>query len=166
MKSDFLTNLLPKLYFSYSQFMVFDETEELPGCEWTEEHSAQGFARRESTVCFGTPLEFGNAEVRATIGSYRPRLEYDRVIAVPFFCSSGKVIVEGPEEMDAGRLLELPNGNYKLTAAQIITGDDEETIDLFFEPLSEPLDRSVILVSDEMLNPPRPLKEEAEIAGM
>jgi hypothetical protein len=55
--------LSPRLYFSYSQFMVFDESVRLPGCEWTDEHSAQGFARWESTVNFSTLLEFGEADV-------------------------------------------------------------------------------------------------------
>jgi hypothetical protein len=32
--------LSPRLYFSYSQFMIYDETVKLPGCAWTAKHSA------------------------------------------------------------------------------------------------------------------------------
>ena len=159
------TALSPKLYFSYSQFMVYDQSEQLPGCDWTDEHSAQGFARRESTVCFGTPLEFGHADVTVNVAPYQPREEYARVISVPFLNSSGVITVEGPEEMDVDRIVELPPGNYRLTAAQIITGDDEEVIDLFFELLSTPLKQSAVLVADEMLNPSKSLIETAGIAG-
>jgi len=159
------TVLSPSLYFSYSQFMVYDQSEQLPGCAWTEEHTAQGFARRESAVCFGTPLEFGNANVVATVGAYRPEAQYERVITVPFRSVSGRVTVEGPEEMDIDRAFDLPCGDYKLTAAQTILSDDDERIDLFFESVAPPLERSAIVIADEMLNPPAVLLETARIAG-
>ncbi len=157
--------LSPSLYFSYSQFMVFDQSEQLPGCDWSEAHTAQGFARRESTVCFGTPLEFGNAEVIVTFEAYRPNEQHERVIAVPFRCVSGKVTVEGPDELDVERAFDVPCGDYKLTAAQVVIGDEEERIELFFESVSEPLEQSSIIVADEMLNPPEPLLESSAIAG-
>lgn len=145
--------------------MVYDQAEQLPGCDWTEEHTAQGFARRESTVCFGTPLEFGHADVSVMIGAFQQQSDYERVISVPFRSVSGKVIVEGPEELDVDRAFEMPCGDYKLTAAQATVGEDEERIDLFFEPVSAPIKGSAILVADEMLNPPEPLIETAGIAG-
>lgn len=157
--------LLPKLYFSYSQFMVYDQSVRLPGCAWTAEHTAQGFARRESTVNFNTPLEFGYADVAVARSAYQREKEYERVIAVPFLVTSGKVIVEGPEETKPERSFSLPAGNYRLVAAQRVTGDEEEVIDLFFEPLTKPLEQSSILVADSALIPPTPMHETAEIAG-
>jgi hypothetical protein len=159
------TALSPKLYFSYSQFMVYDQSVRLPGCAWTAEHTAQGFARRESTVNFNTPLEFGYADVAVARSAYQGKEEYERVIAVPFLVTSGKVIVEGPEETKSERSFSLPAGNYRLLAAQRVTGDEEEVIDLFFEPLTKPLEQSTILVADGALNPPTPLLETAGIAG-
>jgi hypothetical protein len=156
---------IPKLYFSYSQFMVFDQSELLPGCDWSEAHSDQGFARRESTVCFGTLLEFGHAVVAVTLGGYLPDDDYVRVIEVPFRCVSGKVIIEGPEETDVNRVFDMPCGDYRLTAAQVLIGNDEEQIDLFFEALAEPLGQSFIIIADEMLNPPELLIETSSIAG-
>lgn len=88
-----------------------------------------------------------------------------RVIAVPFLVTSGKVIVEGPEETMPERNVTLPPGNYRLIAAQRVTGEDEEAIDLFFELLSKPLERSAILVADDKLNPPALLVERAGVAG-
>jgi hypothetical protein len=157
--------LSPRLYFSYSQFMVYDQSVRLPGCAWTDAHSAQGFARRESVVNFNTPLEYGYADVGVSQDAYEPREEYERVIAVPFLVTSGKVIVEGPEETKPERSFALPPGNYRLVAAQHITADEEETIDLFFEPLPQALERSSVLVADDALNPPTPLLETAGIAG-
>jgi len=159
------TALSPRLYFSYSQFMVYDQSVRLPGCAWTDDHTAQGFARRESTVNFNTPLEFGYADVAVALCAYQPREEYERVIAVPFLVTSGKVIVEGPEEIKPERSIALPPGNYRLVAAQRVAGDEEESIDLFFELLTQPLERSAVLAADKALNPLPILLESAGIAG-
>lgn len=159
------TTLLPRLYFSYNQFMVFDQSVRLPGCAWTFKHSAQGFARRVSTVNFNTLLEYGDADVTVSRGDYQQRQEYERVIGVPFLVTSGKVIIEGPEETKTERTFTLPPGNYRLVAAQYITGDEEEAIDLFFEPLTKPLKLSEVLVADDALNPTVPLIETSGIAG-
>lgn len=159
--------LNPDLYFSYSQFFVYDGSVQMPACDWTKAHSDQGFARREGTVAFGTLLEFGRARVVVAVTPYQPRDEYERVIAVPFDSVSGKVIVDGPEETETGRErnFALQPGNYRLVVAQRVTGDDEEAIDLFFEPLTNPLERSAVLVADDALNPPTTLLETAGVAG-
>lgn len=156
--------LLPKLYFSYNQFMVYDKSVQLPGCDWTEEHTTQGFARRESVVNFNTLLEFGYADVAVSREAYQPQQEYQRAIAVPFLVRSGKVMVEGPEETTIERIVNLPPGNYRLVAAQYVT-DDEEVIDLYFESLTKALERSIVFVADEAINPPTPLIETAKVAG-
>jgi hypothetical protein len=155
-----------RVYFSYGQFQVYDQNVRLPGCAWTEAHSSQGFARRESAVNFGTPLEFGHADIVISHGDYWSRAGCTRAIAVPFLVTSGRVIVCGPEELnDQKRSFELPAGNYRLIAAQRIMGDEEEAIDLCFEPLTAPLDRGTILSADGALNPPTPLLEKADVAG-
>lgn len=157
--------LSPKLYFSYSQFMVYDQCVRLPGCAWTDKHTAQGFARRESSVCFNTPLEFGLADVSVFLAAYQKQKNYDRVIAVPFLVQSGKVIVDGPEELDVDRTIALRLGNYRLTVAQCLLAEDKEAVDVFFEAVECPLARSEILLADEALDPPTPLIETADVAG-
>jgi hypothetical protein len=159
------TTLSPRLYFSYNQFMVYDHSVRLPGCDWTEEHTAQGFARRESVVNFNTLLEFGYADVAVSREAYQLQQEYERVIAVPFRVTSGKIVVEGPEETTVERSIILPPGHYRLVAAQHATGEDEEAIDLYFEQLPKALERSAILVADGALNPSTPLIETAKVAG-
>jgi hypothetical protein len=154
-----------KLYFSYGQFMVYDESVRLPGCAWTKRHSSQGFARRESVVNFGTLLEFGEAAVTVRNGPYEVADKYVRVIAVPFLVVSGTVHIEGPEEMNVQRRIDMGPGHYRLIAAQEIKGEEEEAIDLFFEPLNQPLVQSAILMADDDLNPQMPLLETAGIAG-
>jgi hypothetical protein len=145
--------------------MVFDQSVAMPGCDWDEQHSAQGFARRESTVCFATLLEYGRAQVAVHQGPFRARPEYQRVIAVPFVVVSGHVAVEGPEETDVQRSVFIPPGTYQLTAAQAIAGDNIEAIDLYFESLVRLPESSKILLADSSLNPRLPLKEWAESAG-
>lgn len=165
------TNIIylnPDLFFSYSQFYIYDETVQMPACDWTEAHSAQGFARREGTVAFGTLLEFGTSKVIVKIGAYQPCDRYQRVIAVPFTVVAGKVIVDGPEESENGRerIFSLSPGNYRLVVAQSVLSDEEEAIELFFESLAHPLERSVVLVADEALNPFVPLIETSGIPGI
>jgi hypothetical protein len=72
-----------------------------------------------------------------------------------------------------GFFVTVPPGHYRLTAAQwLVEGEElveweeeEQAIDLFFEPLAEPLRTSAILIADAELNPPTPLLETADIAG-
>lgn len=144
---------------------MFDATIEHPGCEWTDEHVAQGFARRESVVNFGTLLEFGSAELNVSFCAFEPREEYERAIAVPFRVLSGWIEVSGPDEVGVGRKFTVPSGNYRLVAAQYIVDDEEEVIDLFLEALAEPSERSAILVADELLDPQAMLVETAEVAA-
>lgn len=163
MRFAFLTEF--EIYFSYNQFIVSDETVELPGCEWTETHHRQGFARRQSTVSFLTVLEFGTGLVRVYLSSYVENSHYERVIAVPFFSPTGIVIVESPEEypVPLDQRITLQSGYYKLFAAQRVVDDDEEIIDLYFQRLDEPAKSSEILVADDELDPPENLLEEAEV---
>ena len=158
-------DLSPRLYFSYSQVMVYDQSVQLPGCDWTEVHTAQGFARRGSVVNFNTPLEFGYADAEVRREGYQPQREYQRVIAVPFRVTSGKVVVEGPEETTVERSISLPPGHYRLVAAQYVTADDEEVIDVYVDLLTKALEQSAVLVADEALSPPTPLIETAKMAG-
>ena len=67
----------------------------------------------------------------------------------------------------------MPIGEYRLTCAQYISSsqeavendEGEEVIDLYFEALDKPLEKSEILVADETLNPPAVLLETADVAG-
>ena len=70
-----------------------------------------------------------------------------------------------PEENYGERGFPLPSGHYRLVAAQSVTGEDKESVALFFEPLTTELECSTILVADVELNPSPPLLETAEIAG-
>src|ERR1051325_3159 len=99
---------LDKIYFSYHQFFIFDKSVRLPGCDWTDDHFAQGFARRESNVCFASILEYGHADVSITLGRYERRDDYQRVIAVPFLVKAGEIRIIGPEEVNVNRKIAIP----------------------------------------------------------
>jgi Competence protein J (ComJ) len=157
--------LSPPLYFSYGQFGVIDRDSDLHGLYWEERHNSQGFARRDSIACFRTLAVHGYTDVSVALGPYEPAANYDRVISVPFHVRSGIVAVEGPEEVNlVKRNVELAPGNYRLTAAQQYAAAEgrEETIDLYFERVDEPLKRSEVLLADEELNPVYPLLETAD----
>lgn len=157
--------IILSIYFSYNQFMIFDRSVDLPGCAWTKTHVDQGFARRENCLCVGTLLEFGEADVMVHMGPYDMREPYERVISVPIELSSGEVAIEGPEDdLEGQRFVNMDSGHYRLTAAQLVTGENHEKIDLFFEKLNEPLKASRIVIGDEALHPPSPLLESAEAA--
>jgi hypothetical protein len=152
-----------RIYFSHSQFFVFDKSVKLPGCAWTEGHYQQGFARREMNVCFGTPLEFGHADMVVHLGPYKRKDEHQRVIEVPIEVS-GEVVIAGPEEIENKNVVKVAKGAYRLVAAQTMMGDDREVIDLYFEKLINPITKSQILVCDDALHPSSQILESAEVA--
>lgn len=152
------------MYFSYSQFFVFDKSVKLPGCEWTDGHFKQSFARREQNVCFGTLLEFGHAEFVVHLGRYVESSDYARVIQVPFEVTTGEVSIGGPDEYPNEHSVPIPNGHYTLVAAQAVTDDEHENIALFFERHSEQSKESRIIVADDALEPPHPLLETVDVA--
>ena len=158
--------LTPRLYFSYSQFFVYDQSVALlHGLLWEDEHVAQGFARRESTISFATLLEFGHADVTVELRPFVPNNVYERVIVVPFTATTGRVFVDGVDETNmVERFIDIAEGHYRLVAAQRTVGDEEEVIDLFFEKLAEPLQHSEVIVADKQLDVPGTLLETAEVA--
>jgi hypothetical protein len=68
-------------------------------------------------VNFRALLEFGLADVAVRLASYQPQQQYERVVAVPFHVTSGRVVVDGPEESRVERGMDLPQGHYRLVAA-------------------------------------------------
>jgi hypothetical protein len=156
--------LVAVVYFSYSQFCVFDRSVTLPGCAWTDAHFRQGFARREENVCFGTLLEFGHAELAVHLGPYEAMGHHERVVEVPLSVSSGEIVIAGPEDTQNEHLVQLAPGHYRLVVAQTVTAEDREAIALHFERLAEPLLHSRIVVCDDALAPPDPLVETVDVA--
>jgi Competence protein J (ComJ) len=152
------------LCFSYNQFMIYDSSEEQPGCEWTDTHFNQGFARRSSIANFGTILEFGNAKLHVYAKPPNTLDQYNRVIVIPFVITSGKVNIEGPEEDSDCRSFNLNSGYYKLWCAQSEQDDENENIDIFFEAVEVPMQKSEILIADDELSPPDSLLETSDIA--
>jgi hypothetical protein len=152
------------IYFSYSQFQVFDSSVKLPGCTWTDGHYKQGYARREPNVSFRTMLEFGHGNLAVYLGPYEGRNDHQRAIEVPIEMTSGEVVIGGPEEYPNRHIVKVPKGHYRLVAAQTVTADDREAIDLYFERLTEPLAKSRIVVADDALDASSPLLETSEVA--
>ncbi|MBK9164971.1 MAG: hypothetical protein IPM21_13900 [Acidobacteria bacterium] len=145
--------------FSYNQFVVFDSGIEVPGNEWTEDHSNQGFSKNASSVSFGTLLDFGYAHVQVFDRQYELNSEDSRVIEVPFYTESGTVHVEGPEENEPNAVSVEP-GQYLLTAAQKANFDDETLfVCLHFKKAEPGIAKSRIIVQDDDLNPPVRLLE-------
>lgn len=148
---------------SRGQFFVFDESVRSPGLLWTERHMAQGFIHRESAVSFLTLIEGGIAHVTWNKGAFVNEKNYARSIAVPFQAVTGKIIVEGAEELHPAHTFELKPGYYRLTSAQLLLDEDTESIDLFLEELPAPLSQSSVLIADEALSVEMPLLETGEI---
>jgi hypothetical protein len=142
---------------------VFDATIQTPHLAWEDGHVRQGFARRNSQVSFVTLVEWGEAALRVFVGAFAPKPEHTRVIEVPFELLSQQVGIEQPEDAALQRVLQLEPGHYRLVAAQTLDGG-RLSIDLWFETLDTPLDRSRVRLADPDLDPPETLLESAEIA--
>ena len=149
--------------YSYGQIMVFDAGAEMQG-NWTERHFNQGFLRNDRHLSLGTLPEAGHVLVRAFSSPYVPLAENNRVIAVPFRVTSGHVRVTAPDEVLIGEHdIALPVGDYRLVTCQrFFEGDNingDQDLDLFFERVDLPRQRSEILVADRDLRPELPLLE-------
>jgi hypothetical protein len=155
--------------FTHGHFLVYDTSVADPQCVWTKGHCQQGFARRESTACFSTVLDDGEASVVAYSGAFQDDSKYQRVVAVPFFTPGGRVIVSGVLEIYCARLVFVPQGHYLLHCGQWLPDnavedeDDHQFIDLFFQKVDTPAVQSRIILADEALHPPDPLLEDADV---
>jgi hypothetical protein len=154
--------LSPNLYFSYSQFFIYDKGIGKRACDWTKDHSRQGFARREHTVAVGTLLEFGHAQVCVHAGSPRSIEMFDRVISVPLRIETGRLAVDSVEEYSIDRSIEITSGTYRVIIAQRAIDDQIEEIVIYLDEFKkgEPI-RSEILLADDALDPPSTLLESA-----
>lgn len=142
---------MEKMYISYRQFLVYDDSESVAGCYWTDGHLAQGFARREAIVSFGTLIEFGCAEIEWFLEPFNKTRQFHRAISVPFVVRDGKLHVRGPEEHLIDRSILLPRGSYVVTAAQQYLDDENEYIALFIEHTSALRSDSRILIRDSSI---------------
>ena len=154
--------LVLRIYISHSEFFIYDADVKYPRCKWAEGHVRQGFARRDSEIAVGALIEYGYAEVVVVYQPYSFRVEYERVITVPFRVTSGVVLIEGPED-ESDRRIDCPVGDYRLTVAQFSLDEEAEVIHLFFEPVASPIEQSSILIADKALDPTAPLIETCEI---
>lgn len=153
-----------QMYFSYSQFMVYDGETKQPGCAWLDAHFNQGFARRETVANFRTLLEYGDARLRIWDGPFAGG-EYDWVILVPLFLPSGVLRVEGPEEpSSATPSINVASGYYELWCGQKSLDEDKQDIDLFLRACPAPLVSSRIVINDGSLDDKTPFLEEAGVA--
>jgi hypothetical protein len=159
----FKATILSRMYFSYYQFMIADANVQELGCKWTAAHTSQGFARRDDFVSFNTLLQFGDAIPRVVCGPVMPDSSYERAISVPLYCDTGQLQVVGIEEFDVVRHIKLDKGHYRVTAAQVVSGEEELILDIFLERLDAPLSKSVIVLADSMLSPPTELIEWSEV---
>lgn len=151
------------IYYAYNQFLVYDGTVALPGCDWTDTHVSQGFARRRGVVNFEALGDCGEARVRVFLTGF-PGGDYTRAIDVPLDLDSGELHIHGPEDTDT-LPISVDRGPYRLTAAQRITANAALQVDLFLESVAAPLSGSEIVIQDSPLQPRLPLLEEAGVAG-
>jgi hypothetical protein len=153
------------LAISHWQFSVSDDADLDPGIEWTDVHSAQGFARRETVIAFGSIVQSATARLQVFLGPFVPDPAYARVQRVPLRVGSGVVSVAGPWDGRGGTKVSVTPGTYCVVAAQRFVGDEEdeeEAVDLFLEPTTEWPGRSEIIVADAALDPPPVLVETAD----
>jgi hypothetical protein len=136
------------IYFSYGQFVVYDDTEKLPGSCWDDRHIRQGFVRRRNAIGFSTILEFGTALLRVYSGEINRTREYARVVRVPLETPSGKVRFEGPEEYPIDRYVSVAKGVSLITVAQFHIDEGSIQLDLYIVPVIGKKHHSSIIVSE------------------
>jgi hypothetical protein len=147
--------------FSFWQIQIYDRSVSLPACIWTPAHVQQGFARRTSTASFATLFDAGDASVALCLSPLSRKSQYDRVVCVPFYAPSGAIGLGAPDDWPHAASFTIEPGHYRLCAAQKRLTEDSEAIDLFFERVTKPVSKSVIVVCDGHLKPPNVLLEDS-----
>jgi hypothetical protein len=137
------------LRYSYNQFFVYDSLEKAPGCLWTNHHWRQGFARRDSTICFSTLNQAGKARL-SIVDSAAEVTGTVRAIRAGMQCPSGKARIEGPDEYPIERFVRLSPGDYSVTLSQRIDTETGLWLYLSFDQ-AERVIPSQILKADALL---------------
>jgi hypothetical protein len=148
-----------RVSYSYSQIQVLDASVSQLSVACTDRHFAQGFCRGESEVVFFTLDQWGRASVRIFTSACIDARRFHRLIMVPFFCPTGIIIVQGPEDGPQNQTA-ISQGNYYLWAGQKLVAEREIEFDLYLEKLSEPAVESRIVVRDPDLAPEPILLEQ------
>jgi hypothetical protein len=152
--------------YSYGQILIYDDGAGIVG-EWSERHFNQGFVRSDGHLSLRTLPESGSVLVRVFMSPYVAVQDDARVIAVPFRAISGAIHVIAPDRVNTKPpAIRLPPGEYRLVTCQrFFAGDGvmgDQDLDLFFERVDLPRQRSEILVADPGLRPELPLLETAD----
>jgi len=134
-----------KLYFSYSQVLVYDKNEMQPGSIWTDGHFLQGFVRRERSIGIGTLIDHGNADISVYSNINIDDSKYSRIVSVPITVDSGRICLEGPEEYPIDRSIKVVPGKYRVVAAQLLQDDSQLSIDFYISKLINGEDTSEII---------------------
>lgn len=162
------TLLLP---FGYNQFIVRDRDADAAGLDWSDRHVAQGFARRDQIISFGTLVGWGRATVHVQLGGQVDSHQYERIVKVPFHCPSGLVELMTPDmAYGESSFFQVECGHYSVLAAQRLVSDPGRLsahplieVVLLLEPRDQSLDRSEVVKADADLSPQFPLLESADI---
>jgi hypothetical protein len=148
--------------YSYNQIIVYDSLEKAPGCLWTERHWRQGFARRETTICFSTLNQAGKARL-SVVQDAAVIAEVSRTIRASMQCLSGKACIEGPDEYPIERFVRLSPGNYSITLSQRMDPEAGLLLYLSFNQIEQVIP-SQILKADALLQSSIEILETAEEA--
>jgi hypothetical protein len=135
--------------YSYNQIMVYDSSEKTPGCLWTHQHWRQGFARRDTTICFSTLNQAGKAHL-SIVNSAGDVPGVLRAIRSSLKCSSGKMRIEGPDEFPVERFVKVIPGVYSVTFSQRLDDEGELSVYISFDRV-ERMSASQILKADASL---------------
>jgi len=151
------------LDISYAQLAVFDSKLEAPFSDWTNEHVAQGFAWRPSSVSFGTLHSSGTIRVEVfRYRSFRGDASLaERIILVPFAVPEHGAIEIA--SIGSSAALELPPGDYALTFEHGCDAAGIMWSNFYFCP-ELGLVKPQILRADAELSPPEVLVMTAEPA--
>jgi hypothetical protein len=145
--------------YAYNQFSIFDESAGPCPVAWTEQHCRQGFCRSSSAAGFMTLDQWGIGHVKVRQVPFNDYSHLLRLIKVPFFAESGRIAIQGPEDPPP-LLFSVGTGHYLLWVGQSLITDGEEEVEVYFESVNTPMERSDIVIKDELLEPDSALLEE------
>ncbi|NJK64983.1 MAG: hypothetical protein HC921_21785 [Synechococcaceae cyanobacterium SM2_3_1] len=148
------------LFSFYSQVEIHQSDLELPGNMWEEEHVNQGFSWRPGSVSFGLLIDTGYVHTKIYLSNIvGTDKEPERRIVVPFRVSPSGLVKVSDTVRD--ELIEIPQGNYRLTFEVGRLDKENEWCNLYFYP-QEKVTPEIFVSGD--LNPSYPLLMHANPA--
>jgi hypothetical protein len=156
------------VYVSHGLLFVYDPSVAEPGCEWSNIHESQGFARRMDCVNFACPLQDAKLSLSISREAFGLADWMARATAVSVFSSSARLRIDSVGDSEENALfVDLGRQGWQRVTFAVGAEADEERVlrgSVFAIPDTEERPSEILKADAWIANAPVPLVEVASVA--